>query len=78
MIASGNVTQVLYLDKSLTIRGGYRTTAWKTPDPVANPTILDAQGQGRAAYITGPISPTLGGCASLAAALRVGRRIWRR
>jgi hypothetical protein len=61
VIASGSVTQVLYLDKSLTIRGGYLTSDWETPDPVANPTILDAQGQGRAAYITGPISPTLEG-----------------
>jgi len=59
--ATGQVTQVLYLGKSLTIQGGYRTDNWATPDPVANPTILDAQGQGRAAYIAGAISPTLEG-----------------
>ena len=39
-----NIEQVVYLDKTLTIRGGYTTTNWATPDPEANPTILDAQG----------------------------------
>jgi hypothetical protein len=61
VVATGSVTQVLYLDKELTILGGFAVTDWDTPDPAANPTILDAQGQGRAAYITGPISPTLVG-----------------
>ncbi len=53
--------QVVYLDKSLTLRGGYTTTNWTDPNPAANPTTLDARGQGRVAYITGEIDPTLEG-----------------
>ncbi len=56
-----DLAQVLYLDKSLTIQGGYTTTNWSAPDPSANPTTLDAQGQGRVVYIKGNISPTLDG-----------------
>ncbi|HUW10659.1 MAG TPA: choice-of-anchor Q domain-containing protein, partial [Anaerolineae bacterium] len=47
-----NVTQMVYLDKRLTIRGGYTTAGWTTPDPAANVTTLDGQGQGRVVYIT--------------------------
>ncbi len=59
--ATGVVTQVVYISKTVTIQGGYTTTNWTTPDPVANPTTLDAQGQGRVLYITGSISPTMEG-----------------
>jgi hypothetical protein len=51
--ATGTVTQVVYISKSLAIRGGYTTTNWTTPDPEANPTTLDAEGQGRVLYATG-------------------------
>jgi len=57
----GGLAQVVYVNKTVTIRGGYATTNWDTPDPEANPTTLDAQGQGRVVYITGDISPTLEG-----------------
>jgi hypothetical protein len=57
----GGLAQVVYLSKTLTMRGGYTTTNWITADPVANPTTLDAEGQGRVLYITGPISPTIEG-----------------
>lgn len=56
-----DVTQVLYISKTLTVRGGYTTADWTAPDPAANPTILDAQGRGRVLYITGNISPTIEG-----------------
>jgi predicted outer membrane repeat protein len=59
--ARGDVTQVLYISKSLTIQGGYTITNWSDPDPSANPTLLDAQGQGRGVYITGDISATIEG-----------------
>ncbi len=38
---TGDVTQVVYLTKTVTIRGGYTTTNSfaDPPDPVANPTI---------------------------------------
>lgn len=58
--AGGVVTQVVYLSKTVTLRGGYTPHDWSTADPVAHPTILDAQGKGRAVYITlSTISPTL-------------------
>jgi hypothetical protein len=65
----GGLAQVVYISKTVTVRGGYTTTNWATPDPEANPTTLDAQGQGRVFYITGDpsagseqaISPTIEG-----------------
>ncbi len=57
---TGNVTQTLYLSKTVTVRGGYSSdfSAW---DPDLYATILDAQGKGRGIYVTGDISPTLEG-----------------
>ena len=55
------ITQVVYIRKSITVQGGYTTTDWGVPDPVANPTVLDARGQGRVLYISGAISPTIKG-----------------
>jgi hypothetical protein len=57
----GGLAQVAYINKTVTIQGGYATDDWDTPDPETNPTSLDAQGQGRAVYITGAISPILAG-----------------
>ena len=57
----GGLAQVVYLTKTLTLRGGYTTTNWIIADPVANPTTLDAEGQGRVLYIAGPIAPTIEG-----------------
>jgi len=61
IVTTGNVTQVVYLTKTVTIRGGYTTTNWTTSDPVNQPTILNAQGRGRVIYVTGDISPTIEG-----------------
>ena len=55
------ITQVVYISETVTIQGGYTTTNWMTPDPTANPTTLDAQGQGRVLYIIGDISPMVDG-----------------
>lgn len=54
----GTITQVVYVDRSLTIRGGYNSnfTAW---DPDLYPTTLDARGLGRVVYITGGLTVTL-------------------
>jgi parallel beta-helix repeat protein len=57
----GSLRQVVYINKSVTIRGGYTITRWDTPNPTANPTTLDAQRQGRVLYITGDISSTIEG-----------------
>jgi len=59
--ARAEVTQTVYISKTLTLRGGYTVTNWTVSDPLANPTTLDAQGQGRVVYITGDISPTIEG-----------------
>jgi hypothetical protein len=59
----GEFSQQVYVDKSLTIRGGYSSTNWDTPDPSANPTTIDALGLGRAIYIpfASGITPRLEG-----------------
>lgn len=59
--ARKGVTQVVYLNKTVTLRGGYTTAFTDPSDPAANPTTLDAQGQGRVLYITGDIAPTIEG-----------------
>jgi parallel beta-helix repeat protein len=59
--ASGTITQVVYISKTVTLRGGYTTTNWTTPYPITQPTTLDAQRRGRVLYITGDISPTVEG-----------------
>jgi len=59
--ARDGVTQVVYINTTVILRGGYTTTNWTTPYPLTQPTTLDAQGQGRVVYITGNISPTLDG-----------------
>jgi hypothetical protein len=50
---TGIVTQVVYVSKTVTIRGGYTDAFIDPPDPEANPTTLDARGQGRGLYVTG-------------------------
>ena len=60
-VASRNgTTQLVYLAKSIFIRGGYHPQLW-TQDHILNPTILDAAGQGRVLFITGVISPAIDG-----------------
>ena len=49
--ANYTLTQIACITKSLTIAGGYTGSNWTTPDPIANPTILDADGQGRVVHI---------------------------
>jgi len=52
-------TQVVIITKSLTLRGGYSTGNWTTSNPVANPTIIDAQRQGRGISIVGDVRQTV-------------------
>jgi hypothetical protein len=51
-IAAGR-NQVVYVTKNLSIQGGYTISNWVTPDPNANPTILDGTGSGRGIAIAG-------------------------
>jgi hypothetical protein len=57
----GGLAQIAYITQSITLRGGYTTTNWTTPDPIAHPTTLDAQGRGRVVYVSGSIAPTIQG-----------------
>jgi hypothetical protein len=57
----GPFSQLVYVPRTLIIRGGYTTTFTDPPDPVANPTTLDAQGQGTVLVIGMNISPTIEG-----------------
>ncbi len=59
--STGLVTQVVYISKSVTIRGGYTPAFAEPPDPEANTTTVDAGGQGRVLYIAGDISATIEG-----------------
>ena len=58
---TGVVIQIVYISKTITLRGGYTSSFTDPPDPEANPTTLDAHEQGRVLYITGNISPTIEG-----------------
>jgi parallel beta-helix repeat protein len=58
----GHLRQVVYLRKTVTIRGGYIAPYFsEAPIPQYNPTTLDAQGEGRVLYITGNIAPAIEG-----------------
>lgn len=53
MNTQGDTDQIASIDQEIILRGGYSTDNWAVPDPAANPTILDPQGQGRAISIQG-------------------------
>jgi hypothetical protein len=52
----GGLSQLVFLSKTLTIRGGYTTSNWITPDPETNLTSLDAEGAGRVLVISDTIA----------------------
>ena len=56
-----SITQVVYVDETITIQGGYTTTNWTTPHPITQPTTLDAGGLGRGLVISGAVAPTVEG-----------------
>ncbi|MBN1317568.1 MAG: hypothetical protein JXA42_18945 [Anaerolineales bacterium] len=57
----GSQSQVVYITKSVTIRGGYSTADWTTPDLENNLTTLDAENDGRVMTIIGPAEVFLEG-----------------
>ena len=52
----GGLKQVIFVDKGLTLRGGFTTANWATPNPAANLTTVDAQGLGRGVVISGTVA----------------------
>jgi hypothetical protein len=60
--ANGVLTQVVYISKTLTVRGGYAAPDFADPpNPTTNPTTLDAQDQGRVMLVTSGVSLTVEG-----------------
>jgi parallel beta-helix repeat protein len=60
--SNGGLSQVVYISKTLTIRGGYDAGFPDPPDPAAFPTTLDAGEQGRVIFAIGTtVSITLEG-----------------
>ena len=54
------LTQTVYINKNLTLRGGYTTTDWTTSNPAVYTTTLDAQQGGRVIVSTGAgVNPTI-------------------
>jgi hypothetical protein len=53
--------QIVYISKTVDIRGGYTTTHWSRPHAEANLAILDAQRAGRVLTIIGDIDVTIEG-----------------
>jgi hypothetical protein len=59
--AREGITQVVCIDRSITVQGGYTVTDWTTPDPLAHPTTLNAQDGGRGVVIRGTQDVTVAG-----------------
>lgn len=57
----GGLTQTAYISRSLTLQGGYTSTNWTISDPATYTTTLDANEQGRVAYVTNNTAVTLDG-----------------
>jgi hypothetical protein len=57
----GGLAQVIYINKAITLRGGYSILNWTTADPLANPTTVNAQGLGRVIAVIGPAEVTIVG-----------------
>jgi uncharacterized repeat protein (TIGR01451 family) len=54
-------TSVVYITKSVTLRGGFTLANWGVPDPKNKLTTLNAQGQGLGVGISGTITVTVEG-----------------
>ncbi len=54
-------TQHLFINKPLTVAGGYNPSDWENANPALYPTILDAQASGRVVYVDGGHTVTLAG-----------------
>lgn len=55
----GGLAQLVYISKSVTLRGGYAISDWATPLAGNAATILDAQQAGRVLYMHGNITVTV-------------------
>jgi hypothetical protein len=61
-VGAATVQQVAYVDKTVTLQGGYLAPDFADPpDPEDNQTTLDAQGAGRVLFIAGDVAPRIEG-----------------
>ncbi|MCA9949956.1 MAG: right-handed parallel beta-helix repeat-containing protein, partial [Anaerolineales bacterium] len=59
---TGSFTQTVYINKNLTLQGGYDPDNWlASPDPNTYPTVLDAEDNGRVVYLANASQLTLAG-----------------
>ncbi|MBL7064243.1 MAG: right-handed parallel beta-helix repeat-containing protein [Anaerolineae bacterium] len=58
--ARAGIIQVVYISRSLTLRGGYSLNFTAT-NPISYPTTVDAEGLGRGIVVSGPVTVTLEG-----------------
>ncbi len=70
--------QVLYLDKDLILSGGFTPGDWSVSDPIANPTILEAEGNGRVIFVTEHVHIALEGFALEQGIEEIGGGIYNR
>ncbi|MCB0208432.1 MAG: DUF5123 domain-containing protein [Anaerolineae bacterium] len=59
--ALGGGIQVVYLNQSVTLQGGFTTTNWVTADPASNVTVVDAEGNGRVIFVPNAVVATVRG-----------------
>lgn len=60
-VAAGLYPERINLNKNLTLRGGFTTTNWFTPDPNQNRAIIDAQNLGRVIIVPSGVIATVTG-----------------
>lgn len=60
IVVGGVVNQVVYIDKSVTVQGGYTPLNFSAPpNPTVNVTTIDAQQKARGFYVTGAVNATV-------------------
>jgi len=59
--AGSVVMQVVEINTSVALAGGYAESDWTTADPTANPTTIDAEGNGIVLYIRGDVNVSVSG-----------------
>ncbi|HXF63919.1 MAG TPA: right-handed parallel beta-helix repeat-containing protein, partial [Caldilineaceae bacterium] len=53
------LSQLAYINKNITVRGGYTPTNWLVSYPLTQPTFLDAMGLGRVIYVAAGFNPVI-------------------
>ncbi len=58
-LTRSGLAQLAYVNKNITVRGGYTPTNWLVSYPITQPTFLDAKGAGRVFFIVSGFNPTI-------------------